>query len=60
MTENGLIEGHEACADHLQNLVDNLLLEPDVLDHNAQELLLAKLQPVVTDNDNAACTSKQG
>ena len=52
MTENGLIEGHEACANHLENLVANLLLEPAVLDQNAQELLLAELQPVVTDADN--------
>ena len=53
MTESGLIEGHESCAKYLENLVADLLLKPAELDQNAQELLLAEIEPVVTDVDNA-------
>ena len=52
LTETGIIEGHDACANYLESLVANLLLHPAELDQNAQELLLAELEPVVTAADN--------
>ena len=53
MTESGMMEGHEACANYLENLVADLLLQPAELDEAAQEVLLAELEPVVTAADNA-------
>ena len=52
MTESGLIEGHELCAQYLENLVADLLLKPAVLDNDAQHTLLAELDAVVTPADN--------
>ena len=53
MTETGIIVGHEACANHLENMVADLLLQPAELDPQAQEVLLGELQPVVTAAENA-------
>ena len=52
MTDSGLIEGHEACATFLEGTVEDLLLQPAVLDHAAQQALLAEVDPVFTEKDN--------
>ena len=52
MTDTGLIEGHDLCAQHLESLVADLLLKPAELDEHAQQVLLAELEPVVTAEDN--------
>ena len=51
-TENGLIEGHEACASFLENSVAQLLQHPAQLDHDAQQVLLDEIEPVFTEADN--------
>ena len=51
-TESGLLEGHKSCAEYLENLVADLLLEPANLDTTAQETLLAEVEPVVTEAEN--------
>ena len=53
MTSSGLIEGHDLCAQHLESLVADLLLKPAELDENAQQTLLAEMEPVVTEADNS-------
>ena len=50
---NNIIEGHHACADHLEGLVAQLLLPPPVIDHAEQDQLLAEVEPVFTEADNA-------
>ena len=50
--ENTFIEGHPACAAHLEDSVAKLLQVPAVLDEAAQDLLLAEVQPVFTPADN--------
>ena len=50
---NKIIEGHHACADHLEGLVAQLLLPPPVLDLVAQDQLLAEVEPVFTEADNS-------
>ena len=49
-TEAGLPEGHSA--DFLERSVENLLLHPAELDQNAQEALLAEVEPVFSGADN--------
>ena len=51
-TENGVIEGHEACAEFLTNQVAELLLNPTLLDVDAQNALLTNVDKVFTDTDN--------
>ena len=51
-TEQGLLEGHEACADYLEKAVGDLLLHPANLDNAAQEALLREVRPVFTAKDN--------
>ena len=53
MSESGLLEGHLPCANYLENLVADLLLNPAELDLNAQAVLLAEIEPVVTVAENA-------
>ena len=63
VTDEGIIEGHDSCAEYLENTVGKLLLEPAHLNENAQETLLSELNPVVTDADNemlAAVPNKNG
>ena len=55
-TEQGLLEGHAACAGYLEQAVGDLLLHPAVLDEGAQQELLAEVQPVFTDADNTLMT----
>ena len=52
-TETGLLEGHDACAEYLENVVADLLLNPAGLDATAQEILLSEIETVVTDSENA-------
>ena len=51
-TEQGLLEGHTACADYLESSVEKLLLHPAVLNHDAQQVLLEEVVPVFTAEDN--------
>ena len=51
-TNNGVIEGHEACAKFLESIVEDLLLHPATLDPVAQEALLAEIVPVFSEEDN--------
>ena len=49
---SGIIEGHQACAEYLENTVSDLLEHPVDLDQAAQEALLYEVQPVFTVSDN--------
>ena len=51
-TPNGLLIGHEACSAYLQSQLAALLLHQAELDPSAQEILLAELEPVFTEDDN--------
>ena len=51
-TDSGLLEGHQACAGYLEKLVGELLLKPAELDLSAQQILIAELEPLVTESDN--------
>ena len=51
-TNEGLLEGHEACSQYLENTVADLLLQPAMLDPVAQRVLLEEVEPVFTDADN--------
>ena len=48
-----IIEGHEKCAKHLDDEVRALLGSPAKLDRRAQGDLLAEVERVFTDEDNA-------
>ena len=47
-----MVEGHEACAEFLENSDAELLLHPAQLDHVAQQALLDEVELVFTDADN--------
>ena len=51
-TEKGLVEGHTACAEYLEQAVGDLLLHPANLDVDAQDALLKEVKPVFTEADN--------
>ena len=51
-TENGTLEGHDACARYLEKAVGDLLLHPANLDTTAQEALLREVKPVFNAEDN--------
>ena len=51
-TDSELLEGHTACAEFLENLVGDLLLVPADLDPQAQDILLAEVESVVTESEN--------
>ena len=51
-TNDGIIEGHDACAAYLEQTVEDLLLHPAQLDSQAQQALLAEVVPVFTVEDN--------
>ena len=51
-TDNGILDGHDACAKFLENQVANLLLNPAQLDCQAQYQLLQEISPVFTKEDN--------
>ena len=49
---NQLLEGHDQCAQYLEQTVADLLLHPAHLDQSAQEALLKEVKPVITSKDN--------
>ena len=49
---NQLLEGHDQCAQYLEQTVADLLLHPAHLDQSAQEALLKEVKPVFTSKDN--------
>ena len=51
-TEQGKLEGHDACAKYLENAVGDILLHPASLDVAAQESLLQGVKKVFTKKDN--------
>ena len=51
-TSTGKLEGHQACADYLEQTVEDLLLHPVQLNQAAQDTLLAEVEPVFTAADN--------
>ena len=51
-SERGILEGHKACAQYLEDSVAELLLHPAILDPQAQEVLLSEVEPVFTETDN--------
>ena len=51
-TEKGLLEGHVACAQYLEQAVGDLLLHPAYLDADAQDALLKEVKCVFTAQDN--------
>ena len=51
-TEKGLLEGHTACVQYLEQAVGELLLHPANLDVDAQDALLKEVRPVFTQADN--------
>ena len=51
-TDQGLLEGHSACADFLHQGVANLLLHPAELDSEAQLALLQEVHKSFTEKDN--------
>ena len=50
-TEDGLITGHAACAAHLKQTVEDLLLHPGHPDQVSQQILLDEVTPVFTEKD---------
>ena len=51
-TEKGLLVGHDDCAEYLEDLVAELLSNPAQLDKISQEILLAEVETVITEEDN--------
>ena len=51
-TDTDVLEGHAPCAEYLEGLVADLLLNPAELDQSAQELLLNEIESKVTDDEN--------
>ena len=51
-TENELLVGHDLCAGHLENLVEDLLSSPPNLNISAQQILLNELHGDVTEDEN--------
>ena len=51
-TAEGILEGHDKCAEYLEKVVEDLLLTPEELNHAAQQALLDEVEPVFTDEDN--------
>jgi hypothetical protein len=51
-SEQGLLEGHTACATYLEKSVEELLLHPATLDKVSQQVLLDEVVPVFTAKDN--------
>ena len=51
-TGDEILEGHQDCANYLEQTVTDLLQEPATLDSKSQDLLLAEIEPVFNDKDN--------
>ena len=46
-----MISGHADCAAYLERTVEDLLLHPAQLDSVSQQILLAEVDPVFTEDD---------
>ena len=55
-SNDGLLEGHYACAEFLEKQVGQLLLEPAQLNCQAQQQLLNEIKPMFTAQDNLMIT----
>ena len=51
-TSAGMLVGHQACAEFLEQTVEDLLLHPAELNPAAQHCLLSEVDPVFTTEDN--------
>ena len=51
-TGAGMLEGHQACADYLEQTVEDMMLHPAELYQASQEYLLSEVDPVFTPEDN--------
>ena len=51
-TTSGTLVGHKAFAEYLEQVVEDLLLHPAVLNHAAQQVLLSEVLPVFSEADN--------
>ena len=51
-TPSGTLLGHEACAEYLEQSVEDLLLHPVLLNQAAQDVLLGEVLPVFSEIDN--------
>ena len=51
-TDQGLLQGHSACAEFLENSAKDLLIKPSNLDRTAQDMLLTHVKKVFTSEDN--------
>ena len=51
-TEAGLLEGHEPCAQYMENEVGDLPLNPAQFDQHARDVLLGEVEKVFTEEDN--------
>ena len=51
-TAEGILEGHDKCAEYLEKVVEDLLLTPEELNHAAQQALLDEVEPAFTYEDN--------
>jgi hypothetical protein len=51
-TADGILQGHQACANFLEQTVEDLLLHPADLNLAAQATLLSEVDPVFTAADN--------
>ena len=60
LTESGIITGHDSCAEYLENMVEDLLSKPEVIDSEAQNILLAEVNPVITESDNLMLSKNPG
>ena len=51
-TDAGILEGHKACAEYLEQSVASHLIQPAHLDPVAQQVLLSEVNKVFTEQDN--------
>ena len=56
-TDNGIVEGHQACSEHLQGIIAKLLEHPAELDNVAQNILLDEVEKSFTEADNKMLTA---
>ena len=56
-TPGGIIEGHNACSNYLQDILANLLEKPAELDLQSQDNLLSGVTASFTDKDNEMLTA---
>ena len=52
LTESGIVEDHDKCANFLENQVAGLLLNTAPVDQTARNIMLGEVDQVFTDKDN--------